>query len=110
MGAAMGALLPAIEDRFIVLVLIAAGFYLNRRLQEADPFNFAPRVQAPVLMLNGRFDFMCPTGPSQEPMFRLLGTPKEHKRRMVYDAGHDLPRVETIKETLNWLVSSTWYL
>lgn len=103
MGAAMGALLPAVEDRFKVLVLIAAGFYLNRRLPEADPFNFAPRVKAPALMLNGRFDFMCPTGPSQEPMFRLLGTPKEHKRRMVYDAGHDLPRTEIIKETLNWL-------
>jgi serine/threonine protein kinase/formylglycine-generating enzyme required for sulfatase activity/cephalosporin-C deacetylase-like acetyl esterase len=102
-GAALGALLPAVEDRFKVLVLIAPGFFLNKRLPEADPINFAPRVKAPVLMLNGRFDFIYPPGSSQEPMFHLLGTPKEDKRRLLYDTGHDIPRIEMIKETLSWL-------
>ena len=36
-------------------------------------------------MLNGRFDFFYPTATSQEPMFKLLGTPAEHKRRVVYE-------------------------
>ena len=54
-------------------------------------------------MLNGSFDFIFPVKTSQEPMFRLLGTPKEHKRRVLYDTGHDIPRIEMIKETLNWL-------
>jgi hypothetical protein len=54
-------------------------------------------------MLNGRFDFIFPTGTSQEPMFQLLGTPKEDMRRVMYDTGHDIPRTEMIKETLNWL-------
>jgi hypothetical protein len=36
-------------------------------------------------------------------MYRFLGTPKEHKRRVVYDTGHDIPRNEEIKETLDWL-------
>lgn len=103
MGAAMGALFPAVEDRFKVLVLIAPGFFLNKRMPETDPLNFAPRVKAPVLMLNRRFDFIFPTGTSQEPMFRLLGTSKEDKRRFLYDTGHDIPRNEIIKETLNWL-------
>jgi len=102
-GAAMGALLPAVEDRLKAIVLIAPGFYLQHRLPEVDQLNFAPRVRAPVLMLNGRFDFIFPTDSSQEPMFRLLGTPAEHKRRVVYDTGHDIPRTEMIKETLNWL-------
>jgi cephalosporin-C deacetylase-like acetyl esterase len=102
-GAAMGALLPAMEDRLKALVLIAPGFYLQHRLPEVDQLNFAPRVKAPVLMLNGRFDFIFPTASSQEPMFRLLGTPAEHKRRVVYETGHDIPRNEMIKETLNWL-------
>lgn len=102
-GAAMGALLPAMEDRLKALVLIAPGFYLQHRLPEVDQLNFAPRVKVPVLMLNGRFDFIFPTAYSQEPMFRLLGTPLEHKRRVVYDTGHDIPRAEMIKETLNWL-------
>ncbi|MBZ5683769.1 MAG: hypothetical protein LAP86_01925 [Acidobacteriia bacterium] len=70
---------------------------------EVDQFNFAPRVTAPVLMLNGRYDFVYPPDTSQEPMFHMLGAPKEHKRRVVYDTGHDTPRTELIKETLNWL-------
>ena len=102
-GAAMGALLPAVETRFKALVLIAPGFYLQQRLPEVDQVNFAPRVKTPVLMLNGRFDFIWPPTISQEPMFRLLGTPTEDKRRVVYDAGHDIPRTEMIKESLNWL-------
>jgi eukaryotic-like serine/threonine-protein kinase len=102
-GAAMGSLLPAVEHRLKVLVLVSAGFYLQKPLPEADQLNFAPQVKAPVLMLNGRFDFIFPTGSSQEPMFRLLGTPKEHKRRVLYDTGHDIPRNALIKETLDWL-------
>ena len=99
----MGALLPAVEDRIKALVLVSPGFYLQKRLPEVDQLNFAPRIKAPVLMLNGRFDFIFPPGSSQEPMFRLLGTAKENKRRVVYDTGHDIPRNEQIKETLDWL-------
>ena len=102
-GAAMGALLPAVETRFKALILIAPGFFLQERLPEVDQLNFAPHVKAPVLMLNGRYDFLWPPRISQEPMFRLLGTPTEHKRRVVYDTGHDVPRTEMIKESLNWL-------
>ena len=36
-------------------------------------------------------------------IFASEGTPAEHKRRVVYDTGHDIPRTEMIKETLNWL-------
>jgi hypothetical protein len=36
-------------------------------------------------------------------MFRLLGAPKAYKRHILYDTGHDIPRNEIIKETLNWL-------
>jgi serine/threonine protein kinase/formylglycine-generating enzyme required for sulfatase activity len=102
-GAAMGGLLPAVETRFKALILMSPGFYLQQQLPEVDQVNFAPHVKAPVLMLNGRFDFIWPPRISQEPMFRLLGTPTEHKRRVVYDTGHDVPRTEMIKESLNWL-------
>jgi eukaryotic-like serine/threonine-protein kinase len=102
-GGAMGALLPALETRFKALILISPGFFLQERLPEVDQLNFAPHVKAPVLMLNGRYDFLWPPRISQEPMFRLLGTPTEHKRRVVYDTGHDVPRTEMINESLNWL-------
>ena len=86
-----------------LLALDCPGFYMQKPSPEVDQFNFAPRVTAPVLMLNGRYDFVYPPDTSQEPMFHMLGAPKEHKRRVVYDTGHDTPRTELIKETLNWL-------
>jgi hypothetical protein len=54
-------------------------------------------------MLNGRYDFFYPVECCQESMFRFLGAPPEHKRRVVYETGHNVPRPEYIKETLNWL-------
>ena len=102
-GGAMGSVLPAVEDRIKVCVLIVPGFSLQKSLPEVDELNFAPRVKIPVLMLNGRFDFFFPVETSQLPMFRLLGTPKEHKRHVVYETGHNIPRHELIKETIDWL-------
>lgn len=41
---------------------------------------------------------------SQEPMFRLLGIPKEHKRRVLYDTGHDIPETKRSKKHLTgWM-------
>jgi cephalosporin-C deacetylase-like acetyl esterase len=102
-GGAMGSVLPAVEDRIKVCVLIVPGFNMQVSLPEVDELNFAPRVKVPVLMLNGHFDFFFPPETSQVPMFRLLGTPKEHKRRVVYETGHNIPRNELIRETLDWL-------
>ena len=102
-GAPLGALLPAVEDRIKACVLLLGGFNYQRRLPEVDQINFVSRVKVPVLMLNGRFDYIFPLESSQEPMYRLLGTPKEQKRHVLYDTGHDIPRAGIIKETLDWL-------
>ena len=102
-GGAMGAIMLPIETRFQAAVLYVGGFYLQKALPEVDQINFLPRVKIPVLMLNGRYDFFLPVGTAQLPFYRLLGTPKEHKRYMVYDTGHNIPRTELIKETLDWL-------
>ena len=72
-------------------------------LDPADPINFAPRVTLPVLMLNGRDDFASPPATSQEPMFRMLGTPEAQKRRALYEGGHVFPFSRLIKDTLDWL-------
>ena len=55
---------------------------------EIDPFNYAPRVRLPVLMLNGRYDLVVPLESSARPMFRLLGTPSDNKLLRVYDSDH----------------------
>jgi formylglycine-generating enzyme required for sulfatase activity len=56
-GGALGALLPALETRLKVSVLLVGGFYLQKARPEVDQINFAPRVRIPTLMLNGRYDF-----------------------------------------------------
>jgi len=60
-------------------------------------------VRMPVLMLNGRYDMTFPYDASAKPLFDLLGTPPEHKRQVVYDSDHFVPRNALIKETLAWL-------
>ena len=102
-GGGIAPLLLAVEPRISLAVIYVGGFYLQPSLPEADPVNFAPRVKVPVLMLNGRFDFFFPTATSQEPMFTLLGTPAEHKRRVVYETSHAIPRNEMIREVVDWM-------
>ena len=102
-GGAMGPIMSAVEDRIKVNVFMVPGFYLQRSLPEVDQINFTPRVKIPTLMLNGRFDFFCPVETSQLPMFRLLGTPKDQKRHVIYPTGHNIPRNDLIKESLDWL-------
>jgi cephalosporin-C deacetylase-like acetyl esterase len=102
-GGALAPVLLALEPRMQAAVLLIAGFYAHRLPPEVDVLNFAPRVTIPVLALNGRFDSTLPASTSQEPFFRTLGTPEGRKRRLLYDTGHDLPRNEMIRETLDWL-------
>jgi eukaryotic-like serine/threonine-protein kinase len=65
--------------------------------------NFAPRVRAPVLMENGRHDFIFPLDESQRPLFRLLGTPEADKKHVLFESGHVPPFPDVIRETLDWL-------
>jgi len=102
-GAEMGAIVPAVEPRLKVCVLALGGIDFQRSLPEVDVINFVPRVKQPVLMLNGRYDFFFPVDSTQEPFYELLGSKKDQKKHLLYETGHNVPRNELIKETLNWL-------
>jgi eukaryotic-like serine/threonine-protein kinase len=103
LGAWVGPRLIAVEPRIKVMVL-AAGGSSGKTFAEVDPWNFASRVQIPVLMLNGRGDFLFPLETSQQPLFRLLGTPAPDKKHVIYDGGHDIfGRLEVFKDTQDWL-------
>ena len=71
-------------------------------MPEVDPINFLPRIETPVLMLNGKYDFFFPYETSQLPFYTFLGTPKENKQILVYEGGHSVPTTQLIKETLAW--------
>ncbi len=102
-GGALGAILPAVEKRIKANVLYVAGLNFQRALPEADQINYVGRVTQPTLILNGELDFFFPPETSQRPMFELLGTSPEHKKRLVFPGGHSVPRTEQIKESLLWL-------
>ena len=102
-GGRLGVLFMAVEKRFKTSVLYVAGLKFQRALPEADPVNYASRVKMPVLMLNGRYDNFFPLETSQVPLYRMLGTPEPDKRHVVYESGHFVPRIQLIKEVLDWL-------
>jgi dienelactone hydrolase len=102
-GGAMGGLMPAVEPRIKVSALYVAGLDFERARPEVDPVNFLPRIRIPTLMINGRYEFFFPLETSQIPMYRLLGTPAEHKRHVVEDGSHFVPRTRLIQEVLAWL-------
>ena len=102
-GASLAPVFLAIEPRLSLGVIYMGGLYLQPSLPDADTLNFAPRVKVPVLMLNGLFDYFYPTATSQEPLFNLLGTPAHDKRWRRYEAAHNIPRNEMMKEVVAWL-------
>ncbi len=104
MGANFGPFL-ALEGRIKTAVLADGAFPSGRPRPEADPINFAPRVKIPVLMINGRFDFVFPVDKVQKPMFRWFGTPEKDKRHVVLDTTHYalVARNEVVREVLGWL-------
>ena len=102
-GGIEGVILLALENRFKVGVLADGGLDHREILPEVNPLNFAPRVKIPVLMVNGRYDFVVPLETCQQPLLRLLGTPAADKRQVVLESGHDIPLTPLYKETLNWL-------
>ncbi len=102
-GSEMGSIMTSLEKRFKVAVFASGGCDPDAVLPEADPMNFAPHVKIPVLMINGRYDFVFPLDTCQEPLFRALGSPAQDKSHVLYDTGHAPPLLPMMKDTLNWL-------
>jgi DNA-binding winged helix-turn-helix (wHTH) protein/cephalosporin-C deacetylase-like acetyl esterase len=103
LGALTGAIVPAIEPRIKLCILVGGALEFQRTLPEVDPINFISRIKQPVLMLNGRYDFSLPAESTQEPFYLLLGSRKDQKKHRLYDSGHMPPYNEVVKELLNWL-------
>ena len=102
-GAALAIRLLAVDTRFKAAVLSSAGLQPNQP-PEIDPWNFAPRFRVPVLMVNGRHDFLFPVETNQRPLFESLGTRAPHKKHILYDGGHRnlVTRPDLIGEVLDW--------
>ena len=90
------------EKRFKAAVLYVGGAY-TAIPPMSDGKNHLPRLDLPILMLNGQQDYLVPPA-APNAMYASIGTPEEDKRLVFYDSGHwPLPRNQMIKETLAWL-------
>ena len=101
-GGEVGGIIPAVEERLKVNILIVGGFS-GKAYPEVDIINYVSRIRIPVLMFNGKYDAYRPFETNIRPFFDLLGTPEKDKRLCLYATGHFVPKSEMIKETLNWL-------
>lgn len=100
-GGATGPVAMVLEPRIKAAVLDVGGLRVGFvPAPEYDAFHFAPRVTAPVLMLNGEYDQAFPLETAQKPLYELLGS--EHKEHYVFTAGHVVPRGEVITKSLAW--------
>lgn len=101
-GGRMGAIIPAVEARLKLSVLITGGFSNIKSYPEANELNYISHIKIPVLMLNGRYDEIFEINLNVRPFFDHLGTSVKDKRFCVYETGHYVPRSDMIRETLAW--------
>jgi dipeptidyl aminopeptidase/acylaminoacyl peptidase len=101
-GGWLGGIIPAVENRLKVNILVLGGL-TGRVYPEIDPINYVSRINIPVLMLNGKYDYAFHYEKEVLPFFNMLSTPEKDKRLRVYETDHYIPKNEMIKEVLNWL-------
>ena len=108
LGAAIAPILARGDERFATILLWSGGFTsftarTRTRTEAIRESSVVRNTTLPVLMLNGRHDIVFPLE-LQQAYYRMLGTPAEHKRHVVYDAGHlSWPQGEFVRENLDWL-------
>lgn len=102
-GAGSRLVFAGVDDRYQAVILIGGG--IDERVQptfpEASNINFAPRIRAPTLLLNGREDEEHPWLTRGLPLWTLLSEPKELV--LVEDAGHVPPPHERVPAMLDFL-------
>jgi DNA-binding winged helix-turn-helix (wHTH) protein/dienelactone hydrolase len=103
-GATRNAIVLALDERIRAAVLLSGGIEIaNTPHPMVDLVNYAPRVHAAVLMINGRFDHHFPYRESQQRLFALLGSSPGEKAHIVYDTGHfSYPPNTVARDASNW--------
>ncbi len=104
-GAADGIIYATLlQDRLKTAVFLDGGYFLDSPPPGGDQADFAPRMKKPVLMVNGRYDYVFSVTLAQDPMFNMLGTPPAEKQHLVLETTHDVTddRLHLVKSVLSW--------
>ncbi len=103
-GGMLGGIIPALEKRLDMNILIVGGFSpWGMAYPEARVINYLPRIDIPTLMLNGRYDYRFPVETNLKPFFNIIGTNEEDKRLCIYETDHYVAKSDMIREVLGWL-------
>lgn len=102
-GAGSRLVFAGVDDRYQAVILVGGGIdeRVHPTLPEASNINFAPRLGAPTLLLNGREDEEHPWLTRALPLWNLLSEPKELV--LVENAGHVPPPHERVPAMLDFL-------
>jgi pimeloyl-ACP methyl ester carboxylesterase len=86
-GSWAGVILTAIESRYRSVLFIGTDVEPDEVTDApaANRINFAPRISAPKMMLQGRYDESAPLETEALPLFRLL---REPKRLELFEGSH----------------------
>jgi eukaryotic-like serine/threonine-protein kinase len=106
MGSAEGVIYTTIaQSRLKTAIFLDGGYFLDQPPAGGDQADFAPRLKIPVLMVNGRDDYVFSLERSQKPLFQMLGAPDAEKRHVVLDTPHDVTedRPKLVDAVLRWL-------
>ena len=102
MGAALGVIFTAVEERLKAAIFLDGGFYAEKLLPGADQADFAPRLKVPVLLISGKFDWIFL---NKDGLVRMLGTPQADKKMVLFDTAHNVSeqRTDMMREVLAFL-------
>jgi serine/threonine protein kinase len=106
MGAAEGVTYSTLlQDRLKTAILLDGGYFLDPPPPGGDQADFAPRMKKPVLMVNGRYDYVFSVNLAQDPLFTMLGTPPTDKQHIILETSHDVTEQhpQLVKAVLDWL-------
>jgi formylglycine-generating enzyme required for sulfatase activity/dienelactone hydrolase len=102
-GAVEGPIVLATDPRFQAAELIGGGLDQASLPVEIDPFQFAPHVRTPVLLVSGRYDIEFPVE-SAAGLLNLVATPSKDKKLVLLEAGHAMIGFPAAtRESLEWL-------
>jgi serine/threonine protein kinase/formylglycine-generating enzyme required for sulfatase activity len=95
-------MMPAIDSRYRSVLITGASIEPDapQRIPEANPINFVSRIRPPKLMMHGRYDEVAAFRTESEPLYKLLGEPKQLS---LYDGGHIPDREIFVPESIQWL-------
>jgi serine/threonine protein kinase/dienelactone hydrolase len=105
LGGAIGPIMLSVEDRIKTGIFLVGGIPAVDVPRSVDVALYAERVTVPVLMVNGKEDFLV-TQMASHVLYERLGTPEEDKKYKLYPGGHGIYALfhqQIQAEVLAWL-------